>query len=366
MRSWIGVLLVCACGGAPTSSVVSPAEGPSAPSASSARATSDRPDEADGYQVHVVYAVPKGGEDRELDTNETLAHSASAMNAWLASQSGGAKLRFDTANGALDVTYAALPSTDAEIAAQGEFLRERIQSELAELGLDAPNKLYAVYYDGSTTVACGSGPWPPELVGRAVVSYLRATPDGVPPCDSNPWPASHDAPAAYRELSMLHEVFHGLGAAPSCAPNHTLAGHTKDTPTDLMYAGDDAWAPSVLDEGATTTGDTAARTARISLAVCSSTRYRTAPRSLPAGDVSTSIPGDEYTYGWFSVGGGGGRRRVQSDQGEWQAAGRQLRQLVVELELQREWQHADGGRQHPERCVDERRRAGAEGAASAG
>jgi hypothetical protein len=42
---------------------------------------------------------------------------------------------------------------------------------------------------------------------------------------------------------------HTLGFVPTCAPHFTAAGHTSDSPTDLMYAGSEAWHPSVLDIG---------------------------------------------------------------------------------------------------------------------
>lgn len=34
---------------------------------------------------------------------------------------------------------------------------------------------------------------------------------------------------------MIHEVFHNLGAVPSCAP-HYEAAHTSDDPRDIMVA----------------------------------------------------------------------------------------------------------------------------------
>ena len=36
---------------------------------------------------------------------------------------------------------------------------------------------------------------------------------------------------------------------PGCAPHHTRFGHTSDSPTDLMYAGDEPWRPTTLDVG---------------------------------------------------------------------------------------------------------------------
>ena len=46
---------------------------------------------------------------------------------------------------------------------------------------------------------------------------------------------------------MLHEILHTIGLVPAGAPHHCLAGHTGNNPNDLMYAGDDAWNPSVID-----------------------------------------------------------------------------------------------------------------------
>jgi hypothetical protein len=46
---------------------------------------------------------------------------------------------------------------------------------------------------------------------------------------------------------MIHEIMHTLGFVSSTAPHFTLAGHTSDSPTDLMYAGSQPWSPSVLD-----------------------------------------------------------------------------------------------------------------------
>ena len=48
---------------------------------------------------------------------------------------------------------------------------------------------------------------------------------------------------------MLHELMHTLGLVATCAPHQTRNGHVSDSPTDLMYACDEPWAPSVLDVG---------------------------------------------------------------------------------------------------------------------
>jgi hypothetical protein len=233
------LLLLAAC------SAAAPTGRPDCPAG---RATADRPDDEDGLQVHVVYALAADGADRALDTGGTLATSVAVWNGWLAAQTGGPRLRLDTCGGALDVTFFRSRRAEAELAATGVFLRDALEAELlAERG--AGPKLYAVYYDGATPVACGGGAWPPALPGRVAALYLRGTPPGAPPCVENPFAPSRASPPGYLEYSMLHEIFHNLGAVAACAPHHTRAGHTSDDPRDLMYAGDLPWRPELLDVG---------------------------------------------------------------------------------------------------------------------
>jgi len=212
----------------------------------SIRQTIDRVDDATDPQVHVVYALASDAVDRGLDTEGTLAGTVASWAGWLRAQTGGPGLRLDTCDGALDVTFVRLAGTDAELAAHGPFLRDAIEAELR--ATFAADKLYAVYYDGSSTFACGGGAWPPSLPGRVAAMYLRGAPPGAPPCDTNPFAAA-DAPPSYLEYAMLHEILHTLGFVAECAPNHTRSGHTSDAPTDLMYAGDQPWQPSELDVG---------------------------------------------------------------------------------------------------------------------
>ena len=124
------------------------------------RATADRPDEATGPQVHAFYVIPAGGADRGLDTDGTIAASISNFQGWLQSQTGGRNLRIDTYLGQPDVTFTQLAETDAQMAANGAFVRDAIERELIARGLTKPGKIYAVYYDGSSTYACGGGAWP--------------------------------------------------------------------------------------------------------------------------------------------------------------------------------------------------------------
>lgn len=214
---------------------------------SGARSTIDQPDEVVGYQIHVLYVLPSDGIDRNLDTMGTLTLSVAAFQQWFTGQTGGPTLRFDTYQGTLDVTFYRLSRSNTEIASYDAFVRDQLQVELNTAGFNQPNKLYAVYYDGLSTFACGGGAWPPTLIGNVAAMYLQGA-YGTVQCNQNPFATSPSAPG-YMEFAMLHEILHTLGFAASCASHHTLSGHVSDNNTDLLYAGPMAWVPSVLDVG---------------------------------------------------------------------------------------------------------------------
>lgn len=221
---------------------------PAGPATALDRATVDMPDDVSGAQVHLVYAIPADGTDRGLDTNGTIAGTVSVWETWLAAQTGGLGLRLDTYHSEDDITFVRLPQSDAEIASSGAYVRDRIEADLKADGLIVPGKIYAVYYDGSSTYACGGGAWPPVLTGVVAALYLHGAPPGAPACDTNRFAAAGEQPG-YLDFAMLHELLHTLGFVPSCAPHFTLAGHVSDDSTDLMYAGPLPWYPAKLDAG---------------------------------------------------------------------------------------------------------------------
>jgi len=146
-----------------------------------------------------------------------------------------------------------MSQTDAEVASHGAFVREEIEAELHAAGFNRSNKLYAAYYDGTSTWSCGGGAWPPLIVGNVAAMYLHGLPQGPVTCDSNQLAAS-DAPPTYLEFGMLHEIMHTLGFVPTCATHEWRNGHVSDDANDLMWGGDTPWAPGgwdavVLDAG---------------------------------------------------------------------------------------------------------------------
>jgi len=212
------------------------------------RAVTDQPDDVQGYQVHVNYVLPSNGIDEGLDTNGAIATSVAAFSKWLSGQMGGRQIRLDTCGGQLDIRFFKINQTEMELKAKGIFLRDAIEEAMSTAGLIAPNKIEAVYYGGDSSESCGSGPWPPGLVGHVAGLYLKGTfaNPSIPSCASNPLAPNKDTPG-YLDFSILHEILHTVGIVPTCAPHHVPSGHVSDSPTDIMYAGNLPWNPSVLD-----------------------------------------------------------------------------------------------------------------------
>lgn len=191
------------------------------------RVTKDRPDEAKGSQVHVIYAVPSDGADQQLDLNGSIANSVNSWNNWLADKSGGYRVRLDTFQGQLDITFVRLRQTEAQLAAQPRRSASLILSGIYRAGLrSSARKKFAVYYGGSVKGdICGIASTP----GPIAIIYL-------PNCEGF---------NQYTDLGMLHEIFHTLGAVPRCAKND-VRGHVTDNPEDLMSPG--GRIPTVLDD----------------------------------------------------------------------------------------------------------------------
>ncbi len=212
------------------------------------RSLVDRPDEVHGYQVHVIYATPADGPDRGLDTSGSVDTAMHAINTWLAERADGSTLRIDRFKGATDVSFARLPHNDADYIAFGDFVRDHVQTDLNAMGFNDVNKLYAVFWEGGSSTACGGSAYPPTLIGNVAAMYLHGTPPGATPCSDHPFGESPSTPG-YLEISMLHEIIHTLGFVASCAPHQHHGGHTSEAPNDLMYQGPEPWVPDTLDIG---------------------------------------------------------------------------------------------------------------------
>jgi hypothetical protein len=211
-----------------------------------ARSRVDRADAKRGKQIHVMYVLPSDGMDRTRDTDGSISNSVAGLNRWLHSQTGDKALRLDTFHGELDVTFLRLSGTDAEISASDPYILYEIARELRAAGFDQPGKIYAVYYDGSSTYSCGQGP-PLEISNNVAAIYLLGEPPDSPACSTE---TLAGARPGYLEFAMLHEILHALGFVAVCGSNQTRPLSHVSEPGDLMYRGDGPWQlPPTLDIG---------------------------------------------------------------------------------------------------------------------
>ncbi len=200
-----------------------------------AYSTIDRPDDYDGYQVHIIYLIPRDGDDGFLDVNGQIEISVLAMNNWLRKESGGHGLRMDTFGGALDISFLRSRYSTRQFDATGVNLLEAADFAIQEAGFNDPRKIYVIYYDGqhNSDGYCGIGYHPPQAPGKAGIVLLR----GYIPEYGFPCPRSFTQSESFTgffELAVLHEILHVLGAVPDCAPSNQH-GHVDDSVYDLMY-----------------------------------------------------------------------------------------------------------------------------------
>jgi hypothetical protein len=214
------------------------------------RSLVDRPDDTGLDQIRVLYVTPSDGTDMARDTSGQICNSVRAFATWFNKRTDTA-LRFDTAGGLVDVGFVRLSLTDAQLKGTDPgnanidtgiaFVVTRIERELVARNLIAPNKAYAVYYEGSSAWACGAGAWPPLIQGRVGAMYLRGVPFGTTiDCGAPEWGRASLVPG-YQDYAMLHEIVHTLGFVPDAAPNEHSSGHIFEpnvatTSRDLMYS----------------------------------------------------------------------------------------------------------------------------------
>ena len=178
------------------------------------RATEDRPDEVAGEQVHFLYVIPTDAPDEQLDVNGLLTSSIARMQAWLAGQTGGPKLRIDTYQGQPDITFVRTSVSPPDPRSEGFVVRGFVE----QLGFANPKKVYVAYLGAYGAPTCGLA----DREGKAGVLWLTCVLE---------WPTT--APFSLIDSVAMHETLHALGAVPDSAPNGYPDGHVRD-PRDIM------------------------------------------------------------------------------------------------------------------------------------
>ncbi len=187
------------------------------------RSLVDRKDDVSGPQIHAVYAVASDDEDRELDRHGRVGWSLMATVDWLYDKLGR-RLRVDTYEGVVDVTFLRLRETAAQMEDRNvRALRDAVRAK----AWYSDEKTYAVYYLGPTGNAGG------VKIGNFATVFS----------DSRGLDRPHYVVARQPDFlgalenTMAHELFHTMGVVhEQCATNPAANGssHVGDYDHDLM------------------------------------------------------------------------------------------------------------------------------------
>jgi hypothetical protein len=123
--------------------------------------------------VHFLYIVPSDGLDAQLDTNGGMEQSIVRIERWFVAHAENQGLRVDTRNGVPDITFVRLPHSDAQATAANPWPLWVIGEDLVAAGFNDQAKVYAAFYDGHSSWACG-GAYSPALRKSALGSTVRA------------------------------------------------------------------------------------------------------------------------------------------------------------------------------------------------
>lgn len=222
----------------PDASVAFEVLAPAAPLAASAK---DRPDDLTGFQIHVVYVTLSDAPTHDQHSSGLIDTWVTLSQRWLQGTIGR-QLRFDTAQGKLDVTALQSRHTMADLsptADEGsgthglELLRTEYLAAQGQANTGGKNLLFMVDAPISADY-CGWADTPGDL------ALVTTTGDGC-------WNGTADFAGQGRGLNwvsvtILHELLHNMGV-----------GHTCGDDTDLMLGGtcrrERATAPVTMDAG---------------------------------------------------------------------------------------------------------------------
>ena len=181
------------------------------------RATADKPDTVDGWQIHPIYVQPADQPDRQLDTNGYIARLLNEGNAFLKAELGQS-FAIDATDLAPDVTYLKSSYSTDELAALKPTQLPALMKQLnpfANPGTNRKNYVFFVDIPNLNADYCGWADRP----GLAAVVALDIK-------NSSNCNGSGHGLAHYAAKTWVHEVFHNLGVM-----HNTIS-------CDLMYAGD--------------------------------------------------------------------------------------------------------------------------------
>ena len=188
-------------------------------------ATKDRPDDVNGFQIHVVYVVPKDAPSHDFYQTGDIDNWIALAQDWLARKIGK-KLIFDTYHGQLDVSILQSVYSISDLADPtgnpNPNTLNNLESEFVKANgapLPGKNLLFLVDADLSSKYI-GYADSPGRL---ALVSTLGAWVDPSMNGKVNMYLATGVQINDFSS-TIIHELLHNLGVAHTCIPR-----------TDIMW-----------------------------------------------------------------------------------------------------------------------------------
>jgi hypothetical protein len=182
---------------------------PPAVAAIQIRSTIDRPDDISGFQIHVVYVVPDGSSDLNLDTNGQIDSWVKEGNSWL-DKKVNRNLRFDIFQGATDVTFIKSQFSINELCFRNCKALSKLESEFRGQNptFDSSKTLLFMVADVLDRNSCG---WAQQFSNLALAQGFGDSSKGCN-LSSSKAKTGISGPAK----TIIHELFHTFGLGHVC------------------------------------------------------------------------------------------------------------------------------------------------------
>jgi len=176
------------------------------------RSIVDRPDEVSGFQIHLVYVVPKDGNDEKRDLNGQIDQWVAESQTWL-QRTISHQLIFDTFQGHVDVTFLQSKYTIAELCHDNCDALYKLADEIKaqDPNLSAGKTLYFNFSEILDPSYCG---WANGF-GNLSLGFSKGS-----ICD-NAKTASKTG-IAWPTATMVHELLHTFGVSHVCVDDSDI------------------------------------------------------------------------------------------------------------------------------------------------
>ena len=182
------------------------------------RATTDRPDDMPGYQIHLVYVALKDSVDQHWDTNGKIDSWITEANSWLLAKAGH-KFIFDTYQGAADVTFMQSNYRASELCYKTCNALDKLEAEFKDRDSSYSHSktLVFVLADNLDPNSCGWA-YPGNLALVHNMTSLACTGDQT------------TYGLSYEAQSLIHELIHTFGINHQCFDNSDLMIGSPECP----------------------------------------------------------------------------------------------------------------------------------------